>query len=104
MKLVWTPKGRRSLREISESIDSNSSMKAAEFMKELFSKVRLLKNTPLMGREVPEIKNPDIREILHGDYRVLYCVKDTVYVFRVIHGRRDFNKLQIRPDIPKKPL
>ena len=48
---------------------------------------------PLSGRIVPEVGDETIREILLGNYRVVYRVllHDTVQVLTIYHGARIFN-------------
>jgi hypothetical protein len=42
---------------------------------------------------VPELGQPDVRELLLGRYRLVYEVfPDTVAVLRLIHASRDFEK------------
>ena len=45
------------------------------------------------GRVVPEINEPDRRELLVFDYRLQYQVLDTqVVVVAFLHGARDFSQ------------
>jgi toxin ParE1/3/4 len=51
--------------------------------------VERLADFPNSGRVVPELKDPAIREILFGSYRIVYRVKgDLVEVLTVYHGSR----------------
>jgi plasmid stabilization system protein ParE len=46
---------------------------------------------PESGRVVPEVAREDIREVFHGEYRVVYKVEPRrVAVLTVRHGRRRF--------------
>src|SRR5699024_9082732 len=53
-----------------------------------------LKKHPWMGRKDPEINHPDIREIIHKKYRIIYVLSDEepaeIHIMNVIHGRQDF--------------
>lgn len=40
----------------------------------MIEKVFLLENLPQMGRVVPEIGRPDIRELLYRQYRIVYQI------------------------------
>jgi plasmid stabilization system protein ParE len=45
------------------------------------------------GRVVPEIGDPDLRQLLLYDYRLMYRVHDDHVVVRAfLHGARDFAK------------
>ncbi|MBN2152775.1 MAG: type II toxin-antitoxin system RelE/ParE family toxin [Candidatus Lokiarchaeota archaeon] len=48
---------------------------------------------PLSGRQVPELNSPDLREVIHQNYRIVYHVQkgtDAVEILAVIHEARDF--------------
>ncbi|HLA76386.1 MAG TPA: type II toxin-antitoxin system RelE/ParE family toxin [Vicinamibacteria bacterium] len=43
------------------------------------------------GRVVPDLSDPEVREIFVGKYRLLYEVHpNEVWVMRLLHGSRDF--------------
>ena len=51
-----------------------------------------LKQFPKFGRKVPEYNNPNLREILYNNYRIVYLVKDPyLEIISVIHGSRRLN-------------
>ena len=44
-----------------------------------------------MGRVTPEVGDPDVREIVHGAYRIIYelrCEPAAIYILRFWHGAR----------------
>jgi len=46
------------------------------------------------GRIVPELSNPDIRELFVGEYRLIYAVEEScITILGLIHGRRDLKRL-----------
>lgn len=56
---------------------------------DVLAAVGRLANFPNSGRVVPEIKDPGIREIILGSYRIVYRVKgDLVELLTVYHGAR----------------
>lgn len=42
---------------------------------------KLIEDNQLIGRIVPEVKQKDIREIITGNYRIIYQTKAKEYVF-----------------------
>ena len=51
----------------------------------------MLLTLPRLGRVVPEIAKPDVREIGMYSYRILYeVIGDTVHIHGVIRRRRNF--------------
>lgn len=59
-------------------------------MRSLFEAIHGLERFPESGRPVPELPHrPDLREVIHGAYRVIYRVEPgEVSVLTVRHGRR----------------
>ncbi|MFZ4116843.1 MAG: type II toxin-antitoxin system RelE/ParE family toxin [Chthoniobacterales bacterium] len=53
-------------------ISFDSLIAAERFGQKLFSKQIILGTHPEIGRIVPEIADPSIREIVVGNYRVMY--------------------------------
>ena len=50
-----------------------------------------LKDNPRSGRMVPELGDESIREVIHGNYRIVYRLRhDLVEVATVFHGARLF--------------
>lgn len=46
------------------------------------------------GRVVPEIGNPNIREIFIKEYRLIYRIEESrVVILGLIHGKRDLKAL-----------
>ena len=64
-------------------------MAATKWVETLFDKVQLLKSSPESGRIVPEIQREDIRELIYGNYRIIYRVeKDKISMLTVRHGKQ----------------
>ena len=99
MEIIWTPKGLESLRSIQQYIAQGAPLHADIFVSEILDHVDLLATHPSLGRVIPEVSEEDKREIIHEDYRILYYRADRIYVFRVIHGKQDFHKIDLRIDV-----
>ena len=64
---------------------------AERFGSALIEKLKMLREQPLLGRIVPERADPNLREIIHRPYRVVYRVNEQrkeVEVLRFWHGAR----------------
>ena len=89
MRLVWSPLALDRVTEIAEYIALDNSIAAQRWVDKLFSKVERLSEFPHRGRMVPEIDNKAFRELIFGNYRVIYRVeKDQVSILTVRHGRQ----------------
>ena len=52
---------------------------------------------------MPELKEPSVRELLVGNYRLIYEIRqEAIYVLGVIHGARQLGRLWSRETRPGK--
>ncbi len=72
MKIIWSPLAIDRTTEIAEYIAQDSPSAATKWVAALFDKAQLLKTSPQSGRIVPEIHREDIRELIYGNYRIIY--------------------------------
>ncbi len=64
---------------------------AERFGLALIGKLKLLREHPMLGRVVPERAEPNLREIMHHPYRIVYRVREReqlIEVLRFWHGAR----------------
>jgi len=55
----------------------------------VFRKVEDLKSFPESGRIVPETENKSIRELIYGNYRLIYRLEEKkISVLTVRHGKQ----------------
>lgn len=90
MKILWTREALRQLTEIEDFIAKDSAERAAQFVGEIVAHAEsFLSGNPRIGRTVPEVSNPDIREVLFKKYRIVYRVnKNNVEILTVFEGHR----------------
>ena len=72
MKLIWSPLSIQRIQEISDYISADNISAANNWIDAVFEKVEILKSNPEIGRIVPEIGKSDIRELIFGNYRIIY--------------------------------
>ena len=98
-KIVWTALAREDLREIVTYVARDNPGAARRVGETILGSVEMLAGMPRLGRIVPERNDPKIREIIRGNYRIVYRVRDepcVIEVWRVWHGARGTPQL-IRP-------
>ncbi|MGV3546145.1 MAG: type II toxin-antitoxin system RelE/ParE family toxin [Pedobacter sp.] len=71
-KVVWTEKAIEDLENIASFHSQYSGNYTSALIKRLFNKPNLLKQMPEMGRIVPEKNDKSIRELIIGNYRIIY--------------------------------
>lgn len=91
--VIWTDEAIADLRRIKEYIERSSPENARRFCLELLRAPDRLKQFPRSGEVVPEFGIEALRQVLCGNYRLLYEVGDgACYIQAVIHGSRDLQR------------
>jgi toxin ParE1/3/4 len=87
----WTAPAKLDLRDIHDYIARDSKYYAQKVSQDIVDKSEKVKLFPEIGRIVPEIDDPNIREIFIYSYRLIYEVlPGYVQVLALIHGKREF--------------
>lgn len=86
----WTVGARRELEDIVEYIRRDSPTSATALAQRILARARTLRRYPRFGRVVPEYRDEAVRELIVGNYRVIYRLLDRrLDILAVVHGRRD---------------
>ena len=90
MRVVWAPRALARVAEAVEYIAADYPSAAVTWIDGLFERVALLREQPLQGRQLPEGRRSDLREVLYGRHRVVYRVysADELHVLTVKHQRQ----------------
>ncbi|MCB0494580.1 MAG: type II toxin-antitoxin system RelE/ParE family toxin [Cyclobacteriaceae bacterium] len=94
VQINWTLQARNDLKSIAEYIKLDSVRYAKLQVIKIKSRTHILRSFPLAGREVPEIENQKIRELIEGNYRIIYKVLSDkrVDILVVHHSTRDLSQ------------
>jgi plasmid stabilization system protein ParE len=99
MRVVWAPLALERAAEIARYIAADRSAAAARWIDRLVQIAATLGPQPRRGRRVPELDRDDLREVLHGEYRMIYRVDARrVAILTVRHGRRQLDPRELRSD------
>ena len=91
VRIRWAEQAVRDLEEIHDYIARNSPHYAALVAARLVDAVEAVREHPEIGREVPELADPAVREVIHGAYRIIYELRgDVAEVLTVFRGSRSF--------------
>ncbi len=94
-RLRWTAHARDDLQSIAEHIRRDSPQAAMATVERLLSSANRLALFPESGRVCPEFREGPYREVVSGQYRVIYRLDgEIVYVTAVVHAAR-----QLRTDL-----
>lgn len=93
VKVVWTELSVEDLRKIFDYISENSSYYASITVNRIYKRADLITNNPKIGRIVPEIDSDEFRELIIGNYRLIYYIVSDVQVdiLRVYHSARSLS-------------
>jgi toxin ParE1/3/4 len=89
MKIKWTHEALERLSEVEDFISQDSPELAEKFVDQIIQHAESLSVKPLRERTVPEISNPDIRELIFRKYRIVYRIKgNNLDILAVFEGHR----------------
>jgi len=96
MKIMWTNEALARLRDIKKYIAQNNPDRARQFIQKIIDRTDILISNPQIGRVVPEVSRPEIRELLLKNYRIVYRVKkDCIEILTVFEGHCLLNGFEL---------
>ncbi|MFA4911744.1 MAG: type II toxin-antitoxin system RelE/ParE family toxin [Desulfobacteria bacterium] len=89
MRIIWSPLAVDRTSEIADYIAQDKPSAAEKWIDTVFSKVEQLKSSPEIGRIVPEINDSQFRELIYGNYRIIYRIETKqISILTIRHGRQ----------------
>jgi addiction module RelE/StbE family toxin len=94
MKVIWAEQAWERLLEIEEFVGRDDPKAAARLVDKLIDRGDGLRDHPERGRRLPELPESGLRELIVGNYRIVYRrTPKAVEVLTVFEGHR-----LLRPD------
>lgn len=92
----WSPQAADDLEAVRNFIERDSVHYAKLVVQRIVAAIEMLATSPQMGRVVPELRNPEVREIIVGAYRVVYRYRHGIIeIATIFHGARLFRENDI---------
>ena len=92
MRIIWSPLALDRMAEIARAIAADRPAAAARWVGAVFKRVVQLRDYPESGRMVPELARPEIRQLLHPPYRIIYRVDQRrIVILTIRHGRQELD-------------
>ena len=89
MKVVWTEQAFRQLAEIEDYIGRDDPAAAERYIDRLIARTDVLADHPDLGRTLPELPGSELRELIEGNYRIVYRIRnEQIEVITVFEGHR----------------
>ncbi len=93
----WTPQASDDLEAIAGFISEDSPHYASIFVIDVLAAAERLADFPRSGRMVPETQDTCVREILLGNYRIVYRMREgLVEILTVYHGAKLLDPSRLR--------
>lgn len=91
VQINWTRIAAEDLKSIYDYIARDSKRYAKIQIIRVKSRTQILKSHPQSGKIVPELEQPDIRELTEGNYRIIYKILDDtrIDILTIHHSARD---------------
>ena len=97
-RLNWTDQAVSDLVSIADFIARDSQRYAKITVNRIRISARQLNKLPLSGRMVPETEIEEIRELIIGNYRLIYCLvsSDQIDIITVHHSAKRLDTDELR--------
>jgi plasmid stabilization system protein ParE len=93
--LIWSNEALDDIDRIAEYIGRDSLYHAQLVVERLFDLADELPAHPRIGRIVPELADPNVRERFLYSYRLVYeLIDEKIHILAVIHGKRLLESLE----------
>ena len=90
-RVIWAPQAIQDVEAIRAHVARDSAHYADLVVERIVAAVERLKDHPRSGRIVPELGDASIREVIHGNYRIVYRLRhDLAEIATVFHGAHLF--------------
>jgi toxin ParE1/3/4 len=87
--LAWSPEAIEDIESIAAYIERDSTWYAKAVASKIIETAETIPEFPELGRMVPEVGDPAIRERFAYTYRIIYRLEpERVLVAAIIHGSR----------------
>ncbi len=97
MEVIFTDQFLDRVEECTDYIALDHVPTAIKWARGVFEQCQKLSSQPETGRIAPEFRRPEIREVIHGNYRLVYELKpNQIDMLTIWHTR------QMLPDDPLK--
>lgn len=94
--VIWSQEALDDLDAIAVYIGRDSPFHAQRVVEEFFELAESLTLSPGIGRVVPELKDPSVRECFLYSYRLIYEAGARIDIIAVVHGRRLLETIESR--------
>jgi len=88
LKVTWSPLALEKLEVTAKYIALDKPSAADKWVNDIFDRADLLASQPEIGREVPELLGSNYREVVFGNYRIIYKVENEIKILTLRNSRQ----------------
>lgn len=97
MKVIWSPLALEKLEAVAKYIALDKPATSEKWVNDIFDRTDLLSIQPEMGRKVPELLETNYRELIYGNYRIIYKIENEIKILTLLNSRQllipDYNEI-----------
>lgn len=93
VQINWTIQAQNDLKDIALYISKDSKRYARLQVERIKKRTQVLKSYGFLGRKVPEFNQENIRELIEGNYRIIYktVAEERIDILTIHHSAKDLN-------------
>ncbi len=93
-QIKWLKSAQNDLKDIFDYISKDSKRFAKLQVERIIQRTKITRQHSMAGKEVPEFKKAELRELVEGNFRIIYRIVSTeeVHVLLVHHSARDLTR------------
>jgi addiction module RelE/StbE family toxin len=97
VQINWTFQSKDDLKSIAEYISKDSKKYARLQILRIRQRTKILNSQIYSGKIVSEMDNQNIRELIEGNYRIIYLIinDERIDILTVHHSARDLTRRKI---------
>jgi toxin ParE1/3/4 len=90
VQIIWLPSAKADLQNIYQYIAIDSRKYAKHQVTKIREKTKVLLQYPHLGKIVPELQDETTRELIEGNYRIIYKISDEsiIKILMIHHSAR----------------
>jgi len=94
VRIKWLKSAQTDLHNIFEYIAKDSKRYARLQVERIVNRTKILRKYFFSGKIVEDFSDPTIREIIEGNYRIIYRIVSSreVHILMIHHSARDLGK------------
>lgn len=89
VRIIWTELALDDLKSIHDYVSRESHVYATRLIEKIIGRVQQLEIFPESGKIVPEFGKKSIKELIEGNYRIIYKIhSEHIGIARIHHSAR----------------